>query len=291
MPELPEVEHLRRSLDPWIVGAAIESADLRRKSVVALAAGMRPSSKAYEQALLVDTRIARTRRHGKQMALIGTDGRVLVVQLGMTGSVTIERGEAPRGVEGRHRHVRWAIRGPSVGQARMVFRDPRRFGGLRAFSTEADLEASWSALGQDALTISAEDLRIALDRTSRAVKVALLDQGIIAGVGNIYADEALFAARIHPETPAREVTRTHSVELAAHLRRILGNAVAAGGSTLRDYRDAFGQPGNAVQTHAAYGRAGLPCVRCGAELHGFTLGGRTTVCCPTCQPRSPHLST
>jgi formamidopyrimidine-DNA glycosylase len=315
MPELPEVEHLRRSLDPWLVGATFESVDIRRKGVVTLGEGSRRSPEAYARALLVGTTIARTRRHGKQMAFVGADGRALVVQLGMTGSVTIESGREPRGVEARHRHVRWTVcrggRGRLEGPegrggrgaaqkatrdserevARVVFRDPRRFGGLRAYDSELDLDAAWSELGPDALTISDEDLKIAIDRTTRAIKVALLDQALIAGVGNIYADEALFASRIHPETPAREVTPTQSTLLAAELRRILGHAVEAGGSTLRDYRDAFGQPGNAVQSHAAYGRAHQPCLRCGSPLRGFVLGGRTTVCCERCQRRPTDLST
>lgn len=295
MPELPEVEHLRRSLDPWLVGAAFESVDIRRKGVVTLGEGSRPSPEAYARALLVGTTIARTRRHGKQMAFIGADGRALVVQLGMTGSVTVEAGREPRGVDARHRHVRWTVRrgggGPERELARVVFRDPRRFGGLRAYGSEAALDAAWSELGPDALTISDKAMAIALDRTTRAIKVALLDQALIAGVGNIYADEALFAAQIHPETPAREVTPTQSHALAAELRRILSHAVEAGGSTLRDYRDAFGQPGNAVQSHAAYGRADEPCLRCGSPLRGFTLGGRTTVCCERCQRRPTHLST
>lgn len=283
MPELPEVEHLRRSLDPWIVGALFESVALRRRGVVALRDASRRTMAAYERALLIGAEIAATRRHGKQLALVATDGRALVVQLGMTGSLAIERGAQPRGMLARHRHAIWQLSGGPLGPVRLSFRDPRRFGGLTAYATEAELDATWRRLGPDGLRIDAQSLWNALQRTSRAIKTALLDQSLVAGIGNIYADESLFAARIHPETPANQVSLAQSEELSSHLRAILNRAVHAGGSTLRDYRDAFGNPGAATQTHAVYGRAAEPCMRCRQPLVGQTLGGRTTVHCPACQ--------
>lgn len=288
MPELPEVEHLRRSIDPFLVGSRVLSVDVRRRGVIEVDGSTRGGSRSRVLHALLDGGTVRsTCRHGKQMALVARDGRVVVVQLGMTGSVGFERGAWPRGMEARHRHVVWTILRPDGETWRMVFRDPRRFGGLTTLADEGALRARWSALGPDALDIDAERLAAALRRTSKAVKVALLDQTLVAGVGNIYADEALFAAGIDPRSTASRVPPKAVGALAEEIRRILRLAVDAGGSTLRDYRDAFGQPGDAVQAHAAYGRGGEPCVRCGTALTQLTLQARTTVFCARCQ----YLST
>ncbi|MEY3027229.1 MAG: formamidopyrimidine-DNA glycosylase/DNA-(apurinic or apyrimidinic site) lyase [Planctomycetota bacterium] len=288
MPELPEVEHLRRSLAPAIVGARVLAVTVRRRSVIDR------GSASFDDALLVGRTIVATHRRGKQLALESDDGRALVIQLGMTGSVTLEHGTPPRGMDARHRHVLWDLL-PSAASGdpspahrwRMAFRDPRRFGGLTAYASLDELERAWTVLGPDALTLTARELADALRDSRRPVKSALLDQGVTAGVGNIYADESLFAARIHPLRPAGSLGRDESTRLAGHIRRILRRAADRGGSTLRDYRDAFGQPGSAVQTHQVYGRAGEPCVACRRPLEAMQLGGRTTVFCPACQ----HLST
>ena len=290
MPELPEVEHLRRSLDPWLVGSRFSDVRLARKSVVTLDSDEPRKSANFRVALGVGDSVVGTDRRGKQMAIAFASGRLLVVQLGMTGSVTIERDKAPRGVEARHRHVVWECRsaaGPIDSLPwRLVFRDPRRFGGLTAFRSREALDRAWSKLGPDALHITDRALQHALSRTCRPIKSALLDQSVLAGVGNIYADESLHAARIHPLSVANAVSAPRVASLAAALRRILGHATEAGGSTLRDYRDAFGRPGNAVQEHAAYGREGAPCLRCGVVLVGLRLQGRATVFCPRCQDLS-----
>jgi len=292
MPELPEVEHLRRSLDPVLVGARLHAVTVRRRSVVDR------SGAELGDALLSGQTIVATHRRGKQMALEAGNGRALVVQLGMTGSMTIEAGVAPRGMEAKHRHVLWDFSpvnaaGPrgSTPRWRLAFRDPRRFGGLTAYASMDALHQTWSELGPDALTISASDLAAALARARRPIKAALLDQGVLAGVGNIYADESLFAARIHPLRLAAALEHAEVAELARQLRRILSAAVEQGGSTLRDYRDAFGQPGTAVQSHAAYGREGQPCLTCGTPLEGIRVIARATVFCPQCQPRCQDLST
>jgi formamidopyrimidine-DNA glycosylase len=283
MPELPEVEHLRRCVDPHLVGASIERVEVRRKSVI----GPRGAGAA---ALLCGARIARTDRRGKQLAIVASDGRAIVVQLGMTGSLAIEPEGAPpppEPIDRKHRHVVWLVdRTDGIGSFRLVFRDPRRFGGVTAIPSIDALAERWSSLGPDALAIEPRELADALARTGRPIKSALLDQAVLAGVGNIYADESLFAARIHPLRPARSLARPEITALAAHLRRILIRAAGAGGSTLRDYRDPFGNPGSAVQRHQAYGREGLPCRRCDEPLEGIRLQGRATVFCPRCQDLS-----
>ncbi|MFM1866986.1 MAG: hypothetical protein RL591_394 [Planctomycetota bacterium] len=290
MPELPEVEHLRRSLDPWIVGAQLIDVRIQRKSVVTLASETGRSNAILHAALGVGETIIGTDRRGKQMAFAFASGRFLVVQLGMTGSVTIERGAPPRGVAARHRHVIWNARSPlqesEVAPWRLVFRDPRRFGGLTAYRSREALDRVWNTLGSDALNISGDELLRALARTHRPIKSTLLDQSVLAGVGNIYADESLHAAGIHPLQAACAIPNARVHRLASEIRRILSRATVEGGSTLRDYRDAFGTPGNAVQVHAVYGREGQPCLRCSAQLQGLRLQGRATVFCPHCQDLS-----
>jgi formamidopyrimidine-DNA glycosylase len=296
MPELPEVEHLRRSLDPVLVGARLHAVTVRRRSVISCDArdghGLSPAER-LSKALLVHRTIVATHRRGKQMALEADNGRVLVVQLGMTGSMTIEADAPPRGMDAKHRHVLWDFSpaSPAGARWRLAFRDPRRFGGLTAYPDLGSLHEAWNALGPDALAITATDLATALARTRRPIKAALLDQALIAGVGNIYADEGLFAAGIHPLQAAASVGTDKVAELARHLRRILRHAVEQGGSTLRDYRDAFGQPGSAVQTHLAYGREGLPCAVCKETLVGTRVVGRATVFCPRCQDLSTMVGT
>lgn len=297
MPELPEVEHLRRSLDPWIVGRRVASVDAVRRDVVARSPG---SARRLADALLAGAEIVATHRHGKQMAIEARDGRAIVVQLGMTGSVALESDGLPEGADARHRHVVWHLEPETVparaarrartrvtaDPARMSFRDPRRFGGITVHPTLASIEAVWSALGPDALTVTAKALADRLAGSRRPIKSALLDQGVVAGVGNIYADESLHAAAIHPLEPAAELDTERIGRLSGEIRRILRTAVRAGGSTLRDYRDAFGQPGGAVQTHRVYGRGGEPCLGCRTTLAQCRLQGRTTVFCPRCQDLS-----
>jgi formamidopyrimidine-DNA glycosylase len=230
--------------------------------------------------LLEGAIIADTRRRGKQLAIIGDSGRVLVVQLGMTGH--LEFAPDADGNDLPHTHAEWLLDENS----RLVFRDARRFGSLRIFRSIADLEAHWRSLGPDALTIKPTQLAVALVNSRRPVKAALLDQSLLAGVGNIYADEALFRAGIHPAAGTSGLTRAQTDRLTSAIRAVLRSAIRAGGSTLRDYADSNGRPGSYKAAHRVYGRGGLPCTICGGTLSSTVLAQRTTVWCPTCQPRS-----
>ncbi len=314
MPELPEVEHLRRTLDPWIVGAEIVTVDVRRRDVVACPSHTRLTSQALQDSLGLHSRIVGTLRHGKQLALECANGRAIVIQLGMTGGVLLEQGDPLPDALALHRHVVWGIRpaplsgeqtipvGAKAGSRQRAsgsngqsplwhlhFRDPRRFGKITGLESSEQLREFWTHLGPDALTIRSADLFEALQRTKRPVKSALLDQSLIAGVGNIYADEALFIAKVHPFRPAAGVSQAEASALARSIRSILSAAVKRGGSTLRDYRDAFNQPGSAVALHKVYARSGKPCVACASTLIGERLQGRATVYCPCCQDLSPIL--
>jgi len=276
VPELPEVETVRRSLTPHLVGETILSATLFRADICETH-DQRP---ATDDTLLAHATIARIDRKGKQLALIATDGRVLNIHLGMSGQVLI-RDQHPEATE-NHVHALWTTSGS---RAVMIFKDPRRFGGLWTFPT-IDLlnERRWSLLGPDALDALPSVWAPALRRGDRAVKAALLDQRAVAGVGNIYADEALFRIGIRPTTRTKRLSIAASLQLATTVRSVLAESVAARGSTLRDYRDADGFPGRQQLEHRVYGRSGQTCLTCGSRLRGGQVGQRTTVWCPKCQP-------
>lgn len=274
MPELPEVESVRRALLP-LIGVPIASVRIARRDVVRDDRARR-RGRLDPTALLAGARIASTARRGKQLALLGASGRVVLVHLGMSGQILILD---PDTRAGTHAHVIWTL---DDGR-RVVFRDPRRFGGVWLLPDPTALEQRWSALGPDGLTITGGQLAAGLARSQRAVKAALLDQAAVAGVGNIYADESLFGAAIAPARPCRDLTPKDWDRLAAEIRTVLAAAVQARGSTLRDYRLPDGSAGGASLTHRVYARGGKPCVTCGGTITRGILAQRSTCWCPTCQ--------
>jgi len=283
MPELPEVERVRQALAATLPGRTIAAVRLARADVV--------RGPADGASLLSGRRVKRVVRRGKQLALVGEagDGRepVVCVHLGMTGSLVCEPGRLGPGpaatpaVAPLHTHVVWHFTEGGT----LRFTDVRRFGGLWVFPDWRALEQQrWHRLGGDALTIQPRALHRRLQRTRRAIKTALLDQQVIAGLGNIYADELLFAARLAPTRPADTLSLPRLQRMVRQMRRLLGQAIDAGGSTFRDYVDAAGQPGGFQNAHRVYGRAGRPCRRCATPLAASLVAGRTTVHCPRCQP-------
>ena len=275
MPELPEVEHLRRGLCKSLIGRTITRVSVNRADICHLD----PACGRLSRSLLQGALLSELKRRGKQMALISADQRVLCVHLGMSGQMfCVTQGH--RNPRPDHVHVTWRLDDGN----RLVFRDPRRFGGLWTFETFDDLfRVRWQNLGPDALSISTPDLAAHFKNTRRAIKATLLDQSILAGVGNIYADEALFAARIAPSRQAQSLDREEIRRLAAQISRILAQAVRAGGSTFRDYVDGQGQKGHAQLMHRVYGRGTKPCTRCGHPLNVTQIAQRTTVSCVLCQ--------
>ncbi len=285
MPELPEVETVRRGFERVLLGRRIVDARLLRRDVLSVPGdpvrrfatstgrSVRPE-RVRPAHLLRGLTVVELRRRGKQIALVASNGSSIVVHLGMTGQLL-----ADPVLGGSHTHVLWGLDDGT----RLAFRDPRRFGHLWSLPDLATLERFWSTLGPDALTISASDMRRRAGDSRRAIKAALLDQSVLAGVGNIYADEALFAAGIRPSRKASTLTVRHWDLLAEAVRGILAAAISARGSTLRDYRDAAGRPGTAQLLHRVYGRGGEPCVTCGKTLTCVTQGQRTTVFCRHCQ--------
>lgn len=286
MPELPEVETLRRSLEGDLVGRTVTRVDIRRRDMVVAPGdpeggfsrsrtGQAPVRIKPPWMLLGHT-IARLTRRGKQMAFESSqpaDPPAVVVQLGMTGTVRIlDNRRLPA-----HTHVVWTL---DDGRA-VAFIDPRRFGVVRALP--GGTRDAWASLGPDALSVRGNALATRLAGTRRAVKAALLDQAVVAGVGNIYADEALFASKIHPETIASALPREDAVRLATQIRRILRSSIGRGGSTIRDYRNSHGEPGGFQSVHKVYGRGGQACPRCGTILTQSRVAQRATVVCSGCQ--------
>lgn len=277
MPELPEVETIRRTLEPHLLGRRVTRVLVRRADVV------RNTTARGARAALGEGAVVRGLvRHGKQLAVIFDSGAVVHAHMGMSGQLFVA---APRGTPRNHVHVRWTFENGTV----LHFRDPRRFGGVWAYESLDALRADrWQALGPDALHIRAGALHAAAGGSRRPIKACLLDQRVLAGVGNIYADESLFLCGLHPLRPASSLDRRDLVALAGSIRLVLREAIRARGSSLRDFLDAELRPGTQQDRFRAYGRGGRPCPRCGITLETILVGGRTTTFCPRCQPASPH---
>lgn len=280
MPELPEVERTRLILNSHLLGLTVERVSIRRADVV----DDRNTTLGRRAALLLNGCFLATHRRGKRLALETHDGRVLEVGFGMTGQLLYrEHGQPTEKLP--HCHVRWTLHtqtGRPAGQ--LVWRDPRRFGGLVPWDTLQSLQNGyWWSLGPDALEIGPTDLNQRLRATSRAIKVALLDQRVLAGLGNIYVDEALFRAKIDPSSPADQVPSAQIATLHRVIKPLLAQAIEAGGSTIQDYVDPTQERGSFQASHAVYGRSGECCLDCSEEIQQTTLGGRTTHWCPTCQ--------
>ena len=283
MPESPEIEVVRRTLAPVLLGRALRVASIGTHDMRARGEGRghaRVRGWITARELLDGARVERLERRGKRLAILARDGRALVVQLGMSGQLLMDDA-----AEGTHRHVTWSV---GRGLPPLVFRDPRRFGGLTPYRSHAALHAAWDAeLGPDGLALGPRSLQGRLTGT-RAVKMALLDQRVVAGVGNIYADESLHAAGIDPRTRCKDLGPERLERLSNAIREILNRAADHGGSTLRDHRSGTGAAGQAQLLHAVYGRAEAPCLACRTPLRGTRLGGRATVWCPRCQGRVPR---
>jgi formamidopyrimidine-DNA glycosylase len=285
MPELPEVERVRVTLAKHVIGLVVSRVSVRRPDVV--------HGPRRRGCLLENQTISGVERLGKQLALVssnisGEPGPCVCVHLGMSGSL---RYLPPDSVDSLapHTHVVWTLSSPrGENGGRIAFADARRFGGLWTFGSRENLVKSrWRRLGDDALSVSPAVLHRRLSATRRVVKAALLDQAVIAGLGNIYVDELLFRARIHPLAAANQLDSAHVQRMVRAMRALLREAVHNGGSSLRNYVDADGTSGRFQKLHQVYGRAGCSCVRCRSKLEAATVGGRATVWCPTCQPRRP----
>jgi formamidopyrimidine-DNA glycosylase len=269
MPELPEVETTRRGVAPHVERqkvTAVRIYDRRLRWPVPPDLGRR----------LVGRTVDRIDRRSKYLLFrLGTD--TLIVHLGMTGSLRVHR-RAPARRAHDHVDIRFA------NGVLLRYHDPRRFGAM-LWSASAHEHPLLAALGPEPLedSFSADHLHRRLRGRRTSIKAALMDSHIVVGVGNIYANEALFRAGIRPGRAAGRLTRRETEALVVAVRETLANAILRGGTTLRDYVDSDGQPGEFQLQCFVYGREGLPCRRCGTRLKGVRLGGRATTYCPRCQ--------
>jgi formamidopyrimidine-DNA glycosylase len=266
MPELPEVQMVVNTLGPTIVGREILGVNLRRPDMLLPPGFDLPAN-------LAGKTIASIHRRAKRIVFSLADANQFYIHLGMTGRLTMEPTTAPLLP---HTHLILAF-----AETEMRFRDPRRFGGIWWLGANADHEK----IGPEPLTLRVAQLQKQLQRTTRAIKNALLDQSVIAGLGNIYVDESLFKAGIHPLTPAKDLSPHQVAALNRAIKFTLRKALRHRGSTLRDYFDANGNPGGFQKLHAVYDRAKLPCRKCKTCIERFVLGGRSTHFCPRCQAR------
>jgi formamidopyrimidine-DNA glycosylase len=269
MPELPEVETVRRSLAPHVLRRRVTAVVVRERRL------RRPLDAEFESRL-IGRAFRDLGRRGKYLLFALDDGQTLLAHLGMSGSLHLR---ARDGALARHDHVVIEI---DDGQA-IVLHDPRRFGMLRVGDVAAFEELR--AIGPDPLTTSrsAEDWRREVRRRRTPIKNLLMDQRFLAGIGNIYANEMLFEAGIRPRRMASRLSRAELRRLETAMRRVLGEAVALGGSSISDFSDASGKPGYFQIHHAVYDRDGAPCRRCAAPIRRVVVAGRSTFYCPQCQ--------
>ncbi len=272
MPELPEVETVRRTLAPAIGGTIAAVWD----SGMGLHMQRKPPRAALKK--LVGATITGIRRIGKYL-LVDTDGpSTLLVHLGMTGRLRIQPNGDPRA---KHTHVVFAL-----GARELRFSDPRRFGQVDVVTRAKErAHPALAVLGPDALTDGIDVAAFhARARGKKAMlKAFILDQSVIAGVGNIYASEALWRAKLRPTTRAHRLTLDRASVLAAAIREVFEHALENGGTSLRDFVDADGAEGENADYLWVYDREGLPCPRCQTPIKRTVLQGRATYFCPTCQ--------
>jgi formamidopyrimidine-DNA glycosylase len=270
MPELPEVETTRRGVEPHVSGrriVAVKVYDTRLRWPV-------PHDLAHH---LVRRTIDRVERRSKYLLFrLGPD--TLLVHLGMTGSLRVFHDAPPRRP---HDHVDLVF----DGGIRLRYNDPRRFGAILWLPGGVDVHPLLASLGPEPFD-PAFDAGYCWRETRRrtaAIKLVLMDNHLVVGVGNIYANEALFRAGIRPAIAANRLSRPRLARLVESVRAVLTEAIAKGGSTLRDYVDARGEPGYFQLDYFVYGREDAPCRVCGTAIRHRRLGGRATFYCPTCQ--------
>jgi formamidopyrimidine-DNA glycosylase len=273
MPELPEVQTVVNSLRPTLLGRRILAVSLGRQDIVEPAGIDLP-------ALLTKRSIRDIHRRGKRIVFTLDDAQRFYIHLGMTGRLTV--GPETEAVA-PHTHMQIRFDDASV----LRFNDARRFGGIWWLGSGPDDD---NTMGPEPLELRPAQLAERLKHTKRAIKSALLDQSLIAGLGNIYADESLFSAGIHPLMRADRLTPVQSARLTRAIKATLRRALNHRGSTLRDYRDANGEAGNFQKLHRVYGREAEPCWKCKTPLQRIVIGGRSTHFCPACQPGKKEKS-
>jgi formamidopyrimidine-DNA glycosylase len=269
LPELPEVETIRRGLERSLRGARIVRVEVREPR-------LRRRVDADALGALVGRRVEGVARRAKYLLVDVGDGLVWLIHLGMSGRLVWL---PPPGPAAPHEHVRVEFEPPGA----LCYRDPRRFGWMRLARAE-DLDEV-AGLGPEPLDaeLGGVLLRAQLRNTRRDVKAALLDQRVIAGIGNIYANEILFRAGIRPTRRCHRLSRAELEAIASATRRVLFEAVERRGTSFSDYFDSDGIPGSFQEVLAVFGRTDRPCRRCGRRIRRRAHGGRSSFYCPGCQ--------
>lgn len=280
MPELPEVETVARGLRATVLGRRILSVTLRKTDFI--------DDPSLIERHLPGRRIDAVDRYGKFMLVRlseaqgeksangDTAAAALLVHLGMTGHIASTAAAQP--LE-KHTHAIFAL---DDGRE-LRYTDARRFGRLAYFSAEL-LPAELEGFGAEPLLVTAEDFAERIGSRHSRIKALLLDQSVLRGVGNIYADESLWRAKIHPAKLGVNLSKKQLNELRRALQKILEKAIVMRGSSIADFTDAEGEPGEYQQHHRAYGREGKKCYRCGTLIRRAIVAGRSSFFCPKCQP-------
>lgn len=277
MPELPEVETTRRGLLSTVEQQRILRAVVRHR-------GMRQPVPRGLERRLAGARVTALSRRGKYLLFhcAPLDGKAgtLIVHLGMSGRLWLVDAATP---PEKHDHFDLEFDSHRI----IRLRDPRRFGLVLWQAGDPLQHPLLVAIGPEPLTADFDGsvLHRAIRTRSTAIKLVIMDSHVVAGVGNIYANEALFRSGIDPRTPAQRISRARCDALAAEIKQTLGEAITAGGSSLRDYVGSDGMAGNFQSRFLVYGRAGEPCTRCGTTIRELRQAQRATCYCPSCQKR------
>ncbi len=270
MPELPEVETTCRGLAPLLTGHTLTGATVREPR-------LRWPVDAALNSKVQGRTVLRVYRQAKYVVLVLSGECYVLIHLGMSGSVRVLPATPPAA---RHDHLDLCF-------ADQVLRlhDPRRFGAVLWGEGDPCQHPRLLGLGCEPLTaaFSGEGLFAALRRKAAPIKTVLMDNKVVVGVGNIYANESLFLAGIQPTRPAHTLSLADCYRMVSAVKTILTRAIEAGGSTLRDFTNAVGKPGYFQQSYTVYGRAGAPCAVCGSVIIGVRLGQRMSSYCPVCQ--------
>ena len=282
MPELPEVETVRRGLAPAMEGFVIARAQINRPD-------LRWPFPANMADRLTGKRVLQLRRRSKYILADLDSGETALIHLGMSGRMLVSGDPLGQFVHShpapeKHDHVVFDMENG----ARITFNDPRRFGAMDLFTTATgESHPLLISIGPEPLGNAFDEdyLVEALSRRNTPIKSALLDQKLVAGLGNIYVCEALYRSKIHPTRPARRVSKDRIASLVPIIREVLSDAIEAGGSSLRDFRQADGELGYFQHSFDVYGREGAPCrsTGCTSTIRRIVQSGRSTFYCPTCQ--------
>lgn len=269
MPELPEVETIVRGLAPELVSRRITDVEVRERRLRTPIAG-------DFAAALTGRRVVGVRRHGKFMLTDLDDTRIWLVHLGMSGRLTLAD---PSRADRAHDHVVLRFDDGRL----LTYNDPRRFGRLAVIG--ADTVGAETVPGVDALSDDLTAARyFAMSRKRKtSVKALLMDQRLVAGLGNIYVSEICFQAGVRPRRAAGRLSGADCLRLAVATRAVLDEAIVRGGSSISDYRDGFERFGSYQDVHQVYDRAGESCRRCGTPIRSAVVAGRSTFWCPSCQ--------